>query len=270
MEEKFKMENLAKLKKKIFLIIGSDFYLSLERSYLRAFKNLKINNVDFFSPDKKLTLDILSRFNNPAIKKIYFLMYRKAVKNFISKGKKYDYIIIFKGLQLDLACLNTYKEYQISAEWINIYTDNPFNLEFASCSNHEVLNSVKLIENTIRQTKDAYNLSFKDCFLMGFSQGGMMTFECGRNFSNRLGGLAILSGRIMYEDLEINQSLVKTPLFISHGDQDEVLPIKAFYAACSYLKEQKLDYEQHVLKGDTHIISPEAIKLLQKFIKKNL
>jgi len=146
LEEKFKMENLEKLKKKNFLIIGSDFFLSLERSYLRAFKNLKINNVDFFSPDKKLALNILSRFNNSIIKKIYFLMYRKAVKNFISKGKKYDYIIIFKGLQLDLAYLNAYKEYQKSAKWINIYTDNPFNLEFASCSNHEVLNSVKFYD----------------------------------------------------------------------------------------------------------------------------
>ena len=146
MEEKLKMENLEKLKKKNFLVIGSDFYLSLEKSYLRAFKNLKINNVDFFSPDKKLALKILSRFNNTIIKKIYFLMYRKAVKNFISKDKKYDYIIIFKGLQLDLAYLNAYKEYQKSAKWINIYTDNPFNLEFASCSNHEVLNSVKFYD----------------------------------------------------------------------------------------------------------------------------
>ena len=58
----------------------------------------------------------------------------------------YDYIIIFKGLQLDLACLNTYKEYQKSAKWINIYTDNPFNLKFASCSNYEVLNSVKFYD----------------------------------------------------------------------------------------------------------------------------
>jgi len=208
-------------------------------------------------------------------KKLIFMLhgYGDSAENFIhiaSPLEKKEW----KANYIALNAPSSIPNYSVGRQWFDLYPNGTYIADAGSKEieiiSNEVLNSVKLIENTIRQTKDAYNLSFKDCFLMGFSQGGMMTFECGRNFSNRLGGLAILSGRIMYEDLEINQSLVKTPLFISHGDQDEVLPIKAFYAACSYLKEQKLDYEQHVLKGDTHIISPEAIKLLQKFIKKNL
>ena len=35
-------------------------------------------------------------------------------------------------------------------------------------------------------------------------------------------------------------------------------------------KENNFLFEKHLLKGDSHTISPKAINLLQKFIKKNL
>jgi len=134
----------------------------------------------------------------------------------------------------------------------------------------EVLKSVKLIENTIKKNKDKYGIFYKDCFLLGFSQGGMMTFEFGNYFQYILGGLAILSGRIMSEHIDLNDSLQSTPIFISHGNRDKVLPIKAFDLACKYLQKNKLLFEHHALEHDAHVISDEAINLLQKFIKKNL
>ena len=67
-----------------------------------------------------------------------------------------------------------------------------------------------------------------------------------------------------------NEALLQTPIFISHGEQDEVLPIKNYYKATEYLKINKCNFESHVLDEDGHNISPEAIILLQKFIKKIL
>ncbi|MDC0194727.1 dienelactone hydrolase family protein [Alphaproteobacteria bacterium] len=208
-------------------------------------------------------------------KKLIFMLhgYGDSAENFIqiaSPLEKKEW----KANYVALNAPSSIPNYSVGRQWFDLYPNGIYIAEAGSeeiaIIQNEVLHVVNLIENTINQIKNAYNLSFQDCFLMGFSQGGMMTFECGRNFSNRLGGLAILSGRIMSEDLTINKSLYKTPLFISHGDQDEVLPIKVFYDSCSYLKEHNLDHEQHLLAGDTHTISPEAIKLLQKFIKKNL
>ena len=43
---------------------------------------------------------------------------------------------------------------------------------------------------------------------MGFSQGGMMTFEVGNQLSEKIGGLIILSGRIMKES-PIKNSILK-------------------------------------------------------------
>ena len=70
----------------------------------------------------------------------------------------------------------------------------------------------------------------------------------------------------LFEDI-----ITRTPgRFISHGDSDDVLPIKVYEQACNFLKKNKLLYESYKLKNDTHTISPNAINLLQKFIKKNL
>ena len=67
-----------------------------------------------------------------------------------------------------------------------------------------------------------------------------------------------------------NETLLQTPIFISHGEKDEVLPIKNYYKATKYLKTNKSNFESHVLANDGHNISPETINLLQKFIKKIL
>ena len=106
--------------------------------------------------------------------------------------------------------------------------------------------------------------------MLGFSQGGIITFEFGNFFQDQLAGLAVISGRIMEQGKITNQYVLQTPIFISHGDQDDVLPIKIFFKSCEYLEKNKLIYEKHLLAGDTHTISPKAIDLLQKFIKKNL
>ena len=67
-----------------------------------------------------------------------------------------------------------------------------------------------------------------------------------------------------------NPILKKTPIFILHGDQDEVIPIQSYYKSIEYLKANKCNFESHTISSDGHNISPKAISLLQNFIKKIL
>ena len=122
----------------------------------------------------------------------------------------------------------------------------------------------------MKQYCDSLDLTLADCILMGFSQGGMMTFEVGNQLKEKLGGLVILSGRVMKEDPIKNSILKETPILILHGEQDEVIPIKSFYKSVKYLSANKCNLESHALPADGHNISPEAITLLQNFLKKIL
>ena len=169
---------------------------------------------------------------------------------------------------------NLIANYPTGREWFNLYPNNIYISEAGpeeiKIIRSEIRNSTNKIFNTINIIKNKYKLKFSDCFVVGFSQGGMMTFEFGNFSEKQLGGLAILSGRIMTNESPTNLKFLKTPLFISHGDNDDVLNIDNFYISCNYLKENNFLFEKHLLEGDTHTISPKAINLLQKFIKKNL
>ena len=169
---------------------------------------------------------------------------------------------------------NLIANYPTGREWFNLYPNNIYisdaGPEEIKIIRSEIRISTKKIINTINIIKNKYKLKFSDCFVSGFSLGGMMTFELGNYSEELLGGLAILSGRIMTNESPTNLKFLKTPLFISHGDNDDVLNIDNFYSSCNYLKENNFLFEKHLLEGDSHTISPKAINLLQKFIKKNL
>ena len=223
----------------------------------------------------KNILDVSSFLPHENPKKIIFMLhgYGDSASNFIHIANslnqtdwKTNYFAISAPFEVP--------NFSLGRQWFDLYPNGVYITEAGpkeiSIIRSQIISSLKLIENSIMEFKDIYKLMYKDCFIVGFSQGGMMTFEFGNYFQNILGGLAILSGRIISEDIAYNNSLFNIPIFISHGKKDEVLPIKFFNEACSYLKKNKLLFEHHILDGDTHTISSEAIKLLQNFIKKNL
>jgi len=159
-------------------------------------------------------------------------------------------------------------------QWFDLYPNGVYiaeaGLKEFEQIRKEVNVSVRKIINTIDQYCSSLNITYEDCILMGFSQGGMMTFEVGNFLQKKLAGLGILSGRVMLHEPIDNKNLFKTPIFISHGEQDEVIPINNYHQATEFLQKNKCNFESHVLIQDGHNISPDAITLLQKFINKIL
>ena len=105
---------------------------------------------------------------------------------------------------------------------------------------------------------------------MGFSQGGMMAFELGQILQNQLAGLALISSRIISKEHKPNNAFLKTPIFISHGAQDAVLPISNYNESLEVLKKYNYNYENYLIKSDEHTMSQETITFFQNFIKKNI
>ena len=130
--------------------------------------------------------------------------------------------------------------------------------------------NVKKIYNTISLLINDLNIEMSDCFVMGFSQGGMMAFELGQILQNQLAGLAIISSKIISKENKPNNAFLKTPIFISHGGQDAVLPISNYNESLEVLKKYNYNYENYLIEKDEHTMSQETITFLQNFIKKNI
>ena len=93
-------------------------------------------------------------------------------------------------------------------QWFDLYPGGVY-ISDAGPNEYELVNQE--IESSILKLKETINfylrklkLTSKDCFLMGFSQGGIMTFEYARRMNYKLGGIAIISGRIIKKNEKIN------------------------------------------------------------------
>ena len=199
--------------------------------------------------------------------------YGDNAENFLHLANSID-ILDWKAHYLSLSAPSLIPNYPNGNQWFDLYPNNIYIEEAGPTEiqiiKKEVEDVIVRIEKTIKYHLNNLGLHFNNCMVLGFSQGGMITYELGNFCNESLGALGILSGRIMEKKTINNLALKKTPIFISHGDQDDVISIKNFYESCTFLKENKCNFESHELYGDTHTISANAILLLQKFIKKNL
>ena len=169
---------------------------------------------------------------------------------------------------------DTIQDYPMGYEWFQLYL-NGTHISNASAKEYDVVKNkisknIEKIYNSISLLLENSNLNMSDCFVMGFSQGGMMAFELGKILQKHLAGLAIISSRIISKEHEPNNAFLKTPIFISHGGRDAVLPISNYNESIEVLKNYNYNYENHLIEKDEHTMSQETITLFQNFIKKNI
>ena len=141
--------------------------------------------------------------------KLIFMLhgYGDSAENFIHVANSFDHLD-FRANYFALNAPLVIPNYPLCRQWFDLYPNGIYiadaGFKEIKIIQSEILKANQMLKNTINKTIDKYKLSYKDCFLLGFSQGGIMTFEFGNYSSNSLGGLAILSGRIMTEDIVTN------------------------------------------------------------------
>ena len=166
------------------------------------------------------------------------------------------------------------QDYPMGYEWFQLYL-NGVHISNAGAKEYDVAkkkisDNVEKIHNSISFLLENLDLEMTDCFVMGFSQGGMIAFELGQILQNQLAGLAIISSRIISKEHKPNNAFLKTPIFISHGGQDVVLPISNYNESVQVLKKYKYNFENYLIEKDVHTMSQQTIALFQNFIKKNI
>ena len=132
-------------------------------------------------------------------------------------------------------------QYPIGRQWFDIYP-NGINFNEAGPKEKEILKqdclaSLNLLKNYIDALCLKHQLTYKDCFIVGFSQGAIMVFELGKYINQIFAGCVLLSGRILPSENHNKSPFIKTPIMIAHGDQDAVIIPKYFDEACNILNK---------------------------------
>lgn len=98
--------------------------------------------------------------------------------------------------------------------------------------------SRQAIQLFITQVKEKYDLN--KVYLGGFSQGAIMSYSIGLTRPEQVTGVFALSGRILQEIRPLvhhNAALQQLKVFISHGTQDNTLPVHYAREAKEYLQD---------------------------------
>lgn len=110
-----------------------------------------------------------------------------------------------------------------SFAWYAINFDNN-NGKFSDLQ--QAKKSTVLISNFIDEIENKYNTDKNKTFLLGFSQGAILSYNVSFHFPNKVNYVIALSGYINKDLLpqQISKEL-KTEYYISHGYADQVLPV---------------------------------------------
>ncbi|MCH8988724.1 MAG: hypothetical protein IIA92_07940 [Chloroflexi bacterium] len=112
-----------------------------------------------------------------------------------------------------------------------------------------------------------FNVSPGGALLLGFSQGGGMTYRCGLGRADRFAGLAALSATLPDED-ELAARLPEErtqPIFVAHGRYDQLISEDTAHSAKSFLESNGYNPEFHIYDMG-HEISADVLNDLVLWI----
>jgi phospholipase/carboxylesterase len=129
--------------------------------------------------------------------------------------------------------------------------------------------SLTKIATFIDELKEKYNPS--KTFLLGFSQGAILSYALSFNYPNKVNHVIALSGYINNELLPNNilELGITTDYYISHGSVDQVLPVEWARKAPEFLNANNLQnvYSEYPVG---HGVAPQNFYSFKSWIEERL
>jgi len=153
-----------------------------------------------------------------------------------------------------------------SYQWFSLYRGNDRR------GLHEITSGIKsankILSNFIEYNLERFNLGYDKLFIVGFSQGGMMSLYQGLTKSQTPAGIISFSGKLILPEMVGEKTISKPEICLIHGESDSVVPFESFLEAKKILEEQKFSLEAHSIPHLDHSINIHGIRTAQNFIKK--
>ena len=128
----------------------------------------------------------------------------------------------------------------------------------------ETASSEKLLGDFFDTVFQHFNVPPGQALLLGFSQGGGMTYRCGLGRADRFAGLAALSATLPDQD-ELAGRLPKErnqPIFVANGRYNQMISEDTAHSAKSFLENNGYSPDFHIYDMGHEISSEELSDLV--------
>jgi len=134
----------------------------------------------------------------------------------------------------------------------------------------EIKSANKILTKFIDEQLLRFKLTADKLFIVGFSQGAMMSMYQGFIKPEKPAGIVAFSGRVILPEMLGEKIISKPEICLIHGEVDSVLPFENFIEAKKLLTAEKISHEAHSFPHLDHSIDIHGVRVAQNFIKKLL
>ena len=135
----------------------------------------------------------------------------------------------------------------------------------------QVASALQTIDHFIDEILTAYPVDPQKLFLLGFSQGSLLSMCYALEHPSRIAGVIAQSGYIpSHINLEINEKDVKDKAFIlTHGQQDTMIPIDWAHTSRDFLQSLGI-YPSYYEFQIGHTVSMDSLEVISTWLEKQL
>ncbi len=124
-----------------------------------------------------------------------------------------------------------------------------------------------ILKDYIDENLKTHNLNYKNLILIGFSQGTMMALQFAPTLPEKCFAVIGFSGTIASPSYLKEEAKVKPPIFLCHGDNDQVVPFSRHRHSIKILNNMNFSVEEYIMKGEGHHINMEGLEKAKDFLK---
>lgn len=124
----------------------------------------------------------------------------------------------------------------------------------------------------LEQIIPAENIDPRQVYLMGFSQGSIMSVYVALTYPEMIRGVVAMSGRLLpeaYDERAPDERLAGLPVYAVHGTEDAVIPISFGRDLRDKLQELPLRFEYHEF-AIGHWVTPETLGRISAWLTREL
>jgi phospholipase/carboxylesterase len=129
--------------------------------------------------------------------------------------------------------------------------------------------SLQLLQQEIPRIHEKYGTDHNQTWLMGFSQGCILSYALSLNQPDRFSKVLALSGYILKELVPEKypvDDLQNLDFFVSHGTQDEVLPVQWARSSAEVLEKLRINHQFREYPMG-HGVNPACFDDIRKWMK---
>ncbi len=159
----------------------------------------------------------------------------------------------------------------VDAQGFRWFTKTPGDGDYDGMTD-DLQSSARLIKAFVAKATVKYHTQPDRVFLVGFSQGAIMSYEVALRDPELVRGIAALSGSVLpvlKAQLKPDERLGQLAIFIGHGTLDQALPYASATRANEVLSGLGLKPQFHTYPGMNHTISAAEVQDLKAWLETN-